>query len=186
MWPRVLPRASGRRERAHLGECTLRREVGVTGPQLHRDGPAADAAVDIKGLEVVWSRPHGDRVTQGLQDGPRTNESVSDRPAIHAGNVLDVVNVGSTFRKMSTKLDQAHLAEVRIGDDKTGRWGYIDKTGKMVISPQFDWTFGFSEGLAAVNIGDLRTGKAGYIDRSSVLRFRSAVAWLQSSSETGT
>ena len=58
-----------------------------------------------------------------------------------------------------------------------GKWGFIDKTGKVVIPPQFDWTMEFSEGLAAVvihtetrtpnpNSGeDIRTtSKWGYID----------------------
>lgn len=40
------------------------------------------------------------------------------------------------------------------------KYGFIDRTGKMVIAPQFDLTFHFSEGLAAVMIG----GKWGYID----------------------
>ena len=56
------------------------------------------------------------------------------------------------------------LAAVRIGDSKTGKWGFIDKQGKMVINPQFDHvTFEgtFSEGLAGVRIG----GKWGYISR---------------------
>ena len=60
------------------------------------------------------------------------------------------------------------LAAVRIGDDKTGKWGYIDKQGKMVVNPQFDcdWVCsGFSEGLAAVRVGDDKTGKWGYISR---------------------
>ena len=37
--------------------------------------------------------------------------------------------------------------------------GYIDKTGKMIITPQFDYAYNFSEGLAAVQIN----GKWGYI-----------------------
>jgi len=53
------------------------------------------------------------------------------------------------------------LASVRIGDDKTGKWGYIDKSGGWVISPQFDAAEQFSEGLAAVQIA----GKYGYIDK---------------------
>jgi hypothetical protein len=60
------------------------------------------------------------------------------------------------------------LASVRIGDYKTGKWGYIDKQGRMVINPQFDCGFfcsDFSEGLAAVRIGDDKTGKWGYISR---------------------
>ncbi|MBK7709080.1 MAG: WG repeat-containing protein [Acidobacteria bacterium] len=41
-----------------------------------------------------------------------------------------------------------------------GKYGYIDKTGKIVIAPQFENTMGFNEGLAATKLG----GKYGYID----------------------
>lgn len=41
-----------------------------------------------------------------------------------------------------------------------GKYGYIDKTGKVVIKPQFENTTGFNEGLAATKLG----GKYGYID----------------------
>jgi hypothetical protein len=40
------------------------------------------------------------------------------------------------------------------------KYGFIDRTGKTLINPQFDLTEGFSEGLAAVEIGK----KWGYID----------------------
>src|SRR5215831_15485948 len=33
----------------------------------------------------------------------------------------------------------------------TMKWGYIDKTGKIVIAPQFESVAGFSEGLVAIN-----------------------------------
>jgi hypothetical protein len=46
---------------------------------------------------------------------------------------------------------------------KTGdKWGYIDKTGQMVIPPKFSGALGFTEGLAAVVTGD----KWGYIDKT--------------------
>jgi hypothetical protein len=57
------------------------------------------------------------------------------------------------------------LAAVRIGDANTGKWGFIDGTGKMVVAPQFDGCESFAEGLAAVRIGDANTGKWGYIYR---------------------
>jgi hypothetical protein len=44
------------------------------------------------------------------------------------------------------------LAQVRIGDTTTGKAGYIDKTGKMVIIRQFNWVRRFSEGRATVRI----------------------------------
>jgi len=42
------------------------------------------------------------------------------------------------------------------------KWGYIDKTGKIVFEPQFDNAGYFSEGLAGVRIGK----KYGYIDKT--------------------
>lgn len=53
--------------------------------------------------------------------------------------------------------DSETLDRVRIGD----KWGFADSTGKMVIDPIFDFTWGFSEELAAVKVGD----KKGYINR---------------------
>jgi hypothetical protein len=47
-----------------------------------------------------------------------------------------------------------------------GRFGYIDKTGKVVIAPQFFDAQDFAEGLAAVGFEEARGGKYGYIDRA--------------------
>ena len=44
----------------------------------------------------------------------------------------------------------------------TMRWGYIDKSGKVVIAPQFESADGFSEGLAAIH----QCGKAFFIDQT--------------------
>jgi len=41
-------------------------------------------------------------------------------------------------------------------------WGYMDKTGNIAITPQFEMAFAFSEGLAAVMKDDLW----GFIDRT--------------------
>ena len=51
------------------------------------------------------------------------------------------------------------------------RWGYIDKTGKIVINPQFDEAGTFSDGLAVVRLGD----KFGYIDTSGKIAVSAAV-----------
>ena len=42
-----------------------------------------------------------------------------------------------------------------------GKWGFIDKQGRMVIPPQFEHAQYFSEGLAAAKQG----GKWGFIDK---------------------
>ncbi|MFH1230941.1 MAG: WG repeat-containing protein [Planctomycetota bacterium] len=46
---------------------------------------------------------------------------------------------------------------------QNNRYGYIDKTGKIVIKPQFRFASGFSEGLASVELWD---GYRGYIDKT--------------------
>ncbi len=44
--------------------------------------------------------------------------------------------------------------------DKDGKWGYIDKKGKLVIDCQYDSASSFSDGLARVK----KDGKIGYIN----------------------
>lgn len=43
---------------------------------------------------------------------------------------------------------------------QNGKWGYIDKSGNIIIKPQFDHASHFSEGLAVIKINN----KSGYID----------------------
>jgi hypothetical protein len=55
------------------------------------------------------------------------------------------------------------LARVRLSDASGSfRYGFIDRTGALVIGPRFESARDFSEGLAAVAID----GKWGYIDRA--------------------
>lgn len=44
---------------------------------------------------------------------------------------------------------------------ENGKYGYIDRTGKTIIKPQYDNTMGFNEGLAATSIN----GKYGFINK---------------------
>jgi len=43
-----------------------------------------------------------------------------------------------------------HFSEGLAQIEKNGKWGYIDKTGKVVIKPQFEYAAQFSEGLAKI------------------------------------
>jgi hypothetical protein len=43
-----------------------------------------------------------------------------------------------------------------------GKWGYIDKSGKIVIAPQYDYAFDFRGDLTAVKMN----GKWGFIDKT--------------------
>lgn len=46
-----------------------------------------------------------------------------------------------------------------------GRWGYIDKTGELVIKPQFISAHDFSEGLARVHVEGYEGDRLGYINK---------------------
>jgi hypothetical protein len=64
------------------------------------------------------------------------------------------------------------LAAVGFGevDGVNVKWGYMDKSGAMVIQPQFYWIRDFSEGLAAVGFpADHNTAKWGYIDKTGAV-----------------
>lgn len=68
-------------------------------------------------------------------------------------NKIDAINYGDLFSET-----QNGLVKAKTGD----KWGYIDKTGKYVINPQFDEAENFYNGLAIVAIDD----KIGFIDTS--------------------
>ena len=64
--------------------------------------------------------------------------------------------------------------EKAVGEEKVvllpvqvdGKDGFIDKTGKIIINPQFDFAYVFREGLAKVEIGHGAAKKVGYIDKT--------------------
>ena len=51
------------------------------------------------------------------------------------------------------------------GDEKSGKWGFIDRSGKYAITPQWDHASRFSGGLSIVRNGDIVTGKERVIDK---------------------
>ena len=57
-------------------------------------------------------------------------------------------------------------------EDEVGRWGYIDKQGRMAIAPAFQEAAPFQNGLAAVRQDDLW----GYIDAKGAWAIRPAYA----------
>jgi hypothetical protein len=87
---------------------------------------------------------------------------------VYGGKVGYISKVGKVVINAELP-EEAHdfkegLALVRVN----GKFGYIDKSGKYAIAPQFDYAYDFSEGLAVVNHGlsQRSHGKNGYIDKS--------------------
>jgi hypothetical protein len=60
-----------------------------------------------------------------------------------------------------------------------GKYGYIDKTGKLAITPQYEAAWSFSDGLAPVQIG----GKWGFIDTKGNLIIKPQFTTAESFSE---
>src|SRR5262245_41153462 len=67
------------------------------------------------------------------------------------------------------------LFPIQQGD----RWGYIDRSGKIVIEPRFREADEFSEGLAAVEL----TGRWGFIDASGKVVVEPQYSWANRFSE---
>lgn len=82
-----------------------------------------------------------------------------------------VVCTSGEFTSDDAPLWAFHLIE----DDKSdlvscfpqgGKFGYIDKSGKVIIAPQFFAAKDFADGLAAVRVEETADSKYGYIDRT--------------------
>ena len=69
-----------------------------------------------------------------------------------------------------------------------GKYGYIDKTGQIVIRPQYDYAENFCEGLAVVGVSGTTThfgvkhdehsgGKYGYIDTNGKIIIQPQYDW---------
>src|SRR5689334_9183231 len=79
---------------------------------------------------------------------------------LFAALILVLVLVGIGVALMLT-LGSTALYPVKVN----GKYGYINKSAKVVIRPQFDQAEQFSEGYAAVEMGN----SWGYIDRNGKL-----------------
>lgn len=71
-----------------------------------------------------------------------------------------------------------------------GKWGYIDRSGHIVIKPRFDRACAFHEERAAVNVGGspdtvgiFRGGKWGCIDTTGTFIVKPQAAWVDAFSE---
>lgn len=93
------------------------------------------------------------------------------------GNEYFIDETGKIVIDQPFPLDKGFFSEglakicIYVGGDKrypnSEKYGFIDKTGKCVINPQYAWAGDFHEGLAEVSVmgdGEGGFGKTGYID----------------------
>jgi hypothetical protein len=52
---------------------------------------------------------------------------------------------------------------VKLDTDKNSKWGFIDKSGKVVVDYQFEFPSDFEGSIAYVRKGALKSGKNMYI-----------------------
>jgi hypothetical protein len=72
------------------------------------------------------------------------------------------IDLGSMDPKPDLTNIPTSVSSERFRFFRDGKFGYIDKAGKIIIPPRFDYARDFSEGLASVQIGD----KYGCIDKA--------------------
>lgn len=71
--------------------------------------------------------------------------------------LITLINLGAC-----TSNDDNALIPAKIGD----KWGYIDKNGKWIINPQFNYCSNFSNGLAVIGTDTEENIKYGFIDQT--------------------
>lgn len=71
--------------------------------------------------------------------------------------ILSIFNIDCSDTKINK--DQQELFLIAKGD----QLGFIDRTGKIIVNPQFTYAMNYSEGLIAV---ELINGKYGFIDKT--------------------
>ena len=102
---------------------------------------------------------------------------------------FEIEQLTTTIIKNVSFLGLLHndLAKVNFGGTFTnnkvigGKWGFVNRNGKIVVNPEFDYVFNFSEGIAAVKVGD----KYGFIDTTGVLIVPCEYDEVESSFEDG-
>ena len=83
-------------------------------------------------------------------------------PTLTAASNIIVREIASGLEFDDVRNFSEGLAAVSIH----GKWGFIDRTGEVVIPLIYDVVGDFHKGLAAVRIGNWETGKWGFIDKA--------------------
>ena len=135
------------------------RVVILSAPYSVSLGEGGATEAEIAGLlpQALWKRLHSARALPCMT--PAQGSFIPLRSYIDPkGKVVFTldVNGGSYFSEGLARIMKGKLSL---------RYGFIDKTGRVVIEPTFNWAEPFMEGLAAVKIGK----RWGFIDPAGKL-----------------
>ena len=87
--------------------------------------------------------------------------SIDDYFQIIDKNGAVVTELDDSFTDIECFSNGLAAAEVALSEDEW-KYGFIDRTGKVVVKPQFDFAYAFEDGRALVTLTD--GGKSGFID----------------------
>ena len=142
----------------------------------------ADATQTIGGIRASLEATVNPETTyNNIKNGVITVEKLIDDgeklPAYSGGLPTDTARTVDSLPRVDLT-DDGSLAAVL--DSATGRWGYIDRSGRYAVAPQYINAGSFSEGKAAVAVGSAEQPTWGYIDTTGAYikglepRFQSA------------
>jgi len=119
-----------------------------------RDEKGNWGVIDGQGREIV--APRFDKV-EPFSEGLAAAEVRT--PGAYPSTKVGFINLQGTMiispRFLKARSFHEGLAAVKLaGKGIGGAWGFIDKTGKLVVPARYDWTMDFSEGRAWVRSRD--------------------------------
>lgn len=88
-----------------------------------------------------------------------------------------VVPASSIPRTTSTAPAAGDAEAVLYPVRYNGKWGYIDRSGTVVVEPQFDEAYAFSEGLGRFGVDQETVGKFGFIDATGAIVIAPRFSW---------
>lgn len=83
-------------------------------------------------------------------------------PVQHIGDVYSWISIGEKYYYYNWWWYHKILSYSEMNSHNNYKYGYIDKSGQVIVEPQFDYAYHFSEGLARIKLDD----KYGYINKN--------------------